>query len=99
MHDNEPVTVDMGRRDVEPKAKMTNRGPGFFNSLSGHIVKSYGEALQMHGFRPSAGEDASQQPPDIPDLLLHETAIGWVRSYMRKLSIKTLLQKETIHAN
>ena len=74
----------VGRSAALPRIVMTDRGPGFFNSLSGRIVKAYGEALQTHGFRPFAGEDASQQPPDIPDLLLHETAIGWVRNYMRK---------------
>ena len=74
----------LGRGAALPRIVMTDRGPGFFNSLSGHIVKAYGEALHSHGFRPFAVEDASEQPPDIPDLLLHETAIGWVRNYMRK---------------
>ncbi len=32
------------------------------------------------GLRPFAGEHAGAQPPDIPDVLLHETAISWVKS-------------------
>ena len=31
------------------------------------------------GFRPFAGDFAAEQPPDIPDVLLHETAISWVK--------------------
>ncbi len=31
------------------------------------------------GFRPFAGDFAAEQPPDIPDVLLHETAILWVK--------------------
>ena len=60
-----------------------------FHSLSGHTVKTYGEALQTHGFRPFAGEDASQQPPDIPDLLLHVTAIGCVRRSIMEAFFQT----------
>jgi hypothetical protein len=31
------------------------------------------------GFRPFAGDFAAEQPPDIPDVLAHETAISWVK--------------------
>ena len=31
------------------------------------------------GLRPFAGEHAGAQPPDIPDVLLHETAVSWLR--------------------
>ena len=31
------------------------------------------------GFRPFAGDFAAEQPPDIPDVLVHETAISWVK--------------------
>ena len=31
------------------------------------------------GFRPFAGDFAAEQPPDIPDILAHETAISWVK--------------------
>ena len=66
-----------------PRIVMSDRGPGFFNNMTGHIVRAYGEALVDNGFRPFAGEDASNQPPDVPDLLLHETAVGWIRNYLR----------------
>ena len=31
------------------------------------------------GFRPFAGDFAAEQPPDIPDVLAHETAISWLK--------------------
>ena len=31
-----------------------------------------------------ARDDASTQPPDMPDVLLHETAVAWARSFFRK---------------
>ena len=36
------------------------------------------------GFVLLAGDDASEQPPDIPDLLLHETVVAWIRNFLRK---------------
>ena len=35
-----------------------------------------------------AGDDASAQPPDIPDVLLHETAVAWTRRFFRKHPLK-----------
>ena len=29
-------------------------------------------------------QNASGQPADIPDVLLHETAVGWIRKYVKK---------------
>ena len=30
------------------------------------------------------GDDASAQPPDVPDVLLHETVAGWVKNFLKK---------------
>ena len=38
------------------------------------------EALERAGLRPFAGEDASSQPPNIADILPHETVTSWIRS-------------------
>ena len=74
----------LGKGALMPRVVVSDRGPGFYQSLTGHIVKDYVDALDKNGFRPFAGSDASTQPPDIPDLLLHETAVGWIRNYLRK---------------
>lgn len=67
-----------------PRVIFSDRGPGFYQSSTGHIVKDYRAALQKHGFRAYAGEDASSQPPDVPDVLLHETAVAWIKTYFKK---------------
>ena len=46
-------------------------------------VRAYSAAVKAAGFKLFWGDDASQQSPDMPDLLLHETAVAWFR---RKLS-------------
>ena len=60
----------LGQKAALPRVIMTDRGPGFYNNMTGQVVRAYGEGLAEHGFRPFAGENASEQPPDIPDLLL-----------------------------
>ena len=83
------VLKDMLGRDVAlPRVLCSDRGPGFFQTSTGHIVGDYKEACREHGFRPMAGDDASGQPPDIPDVLLHETAVAWARSFFRKHPLK-----------
>ena len=48
--------------------------------MYGSISASIDLELTEGGFRPFAGHFAAEQPPDIPDVLLHETAISWVKS-------------------
>ena len=51
-------------------------------------MKKYDAALQECGFRPFTGADASSQPPDVPDVLLHETVVAWLRQFLRKRPYK-----------
>ena len=78
--------VDAG--DAFPRVVMTDRGPGFYQGSTGHIVNKYNEALEEEGFRPFAGVDASSQPPDVPDVLVHETVASWLRVFLRKRPFK-----------
>ena len=71
-----------------PKVVVTDRGPGFYQASSGTIVAAYKEALAEHGFVPFAGDEAAWQPPDIPDVLLHETVVAWVRAFFKKRPFK-----------
>ena len=70
--------------DALPRVVVSDRGPGFYQSSTGHITSVYAAALKGAGFRPFAGSDASGQPPDEPDVLLHETVAAWARSYIKK---------------
>ena len=65
----------LGSRPL-PKFAMTDRGPGLYQASSGNIVAAYRDALANHGLKPFAGEEAKWQPPDIPDVLLHETVVS-----------------------
>ena len=71
-----------------PRTVVTDRGPGFYQASSGTIVAAYKEALDAHGFVAFAGEEAKWQPPDVPDVMLHETVVSWVRAYFRKKPFK-----------
>ena len=62
-----------------PRVVVSDRGRGFFTSR-GAITHKYAAALKDARVRPFTGDDASCQPPNIPDVLLHEVATAWVRT-------------------
>jgi len=78
------LTKMLGPTAPKPRVLFTDRGPGFYQSSEGGIVKKYKAALDEHGFRPFAGENAKWQPTDCPDVFPHETAVAWVRQYFSK---------------
>ena len=67
-----------------PRVLVTDRGSCFYHGATGHLVKAYQAAVDEEGFRSFAGDDGSWQPPDIPDVLVHETVVAWFRNYLRK---------------
>ena len=71
----------------KPRVACTDRGPGFY-SPHGPIVPQYEAALRRHGFRPFAGSNASHQPADIPDVLLHERAAAWAKRWLEMHPVK-----------
>ena len=71
-----------------PKAVVTDRGPGFYQASSGTIAAAYKEALADHGFAAFASDEAAWQPPDIPDVLLHETVVAWGRAFFKQHPFK-----------
>jgi hypothetical protein len=73
-----------GRNARLPRTLCSDCGPGFYQGSTGHIVVEYRDALQLTGFRAYAGEDASKQPSDMADFWPHETAVSWIRAYMKK---------------
>ena len=66
-----------------PRVVMSDRGTGMYAS-NGQVVGAYAEAIRRSGFRLFWGADASRQAADMPDLLLHETVVSWLRSSLRK---------------
>ena len=66
-----------------PRTLFTDRGTGMYSPL-GSVVQRFETAVRDNGFRTFWGADASLQSPDMPDLLLHETAVALFRARMRR---------------
>ena len=73
---------------------FTDRGTGMY-SPGGQIVGKYEEALRLGGWRSFFGADASKQAPDMGDMLLHETAVSWVRWRLRSIKPRSLPWEES----
>ena len=78
----------LGHETAKPRTIFSDRGPGFYHRALGTITGEYETACREHNFRPLAGNNSKQgphaQPPDIADVLLHETAIAWMRPLLFK---------------
>ena len=80
-----PSVLDrmLGRAAKQPHILFTDRGPGFYHRRWGTITGDYETACRSAGFTPWAGSNCKEgpraPPPDIGDVLLHETAISWLR--------------------
>ena len=66
----------------KPNVIFSDRGPGFYHRRYGSVTPDYDEARAAHGFQLWAGTNSKEgphrQPPDIADVLLHETANAWL---------------------
>ena len=67
-----------------PTVLFTDRGAGFYNAGNGTITTQYKGALVAAGLTAFMGESAAVQPGKLSDLLLHETAVAWIRDKERK---------------
>ena len=54
------------------------------NSRTGKITEEYRTALGEHGLHNAMGTCAKVQPGNCGDLLLHETAVAWMRVQLRE---------------
>jgi len=78
----------LGRDATFPDHVFTDRGPGYYHPSSGTINPQYLDALTEHGFTPFAGEHSKWQPPDLADVLLHETAVSWIRKFLKQHPVR-----------
>ena len=46
---------------------------------TGNVTKKYQGTLRKHGFKNMMGDNASAQPGHMQEVLLHETAVSWIR--------------------
>ena len=67
----------------KPRTIFSDRGPGFYHKCTGYITGEYDTVCRLNNFVPGAGLNSKEGPraqsPDIPDVLLHETAIAWLK--------------------
>ena len=62
-----------------PKKVFTDHGLGFFHP-NGAITAEWQAGLAKAGLRAYQGDDAGVQPGQVGDVLLHETAVSWLRT-------------------
>ena len=63
----------------KPDTLWTDRGKGFYLPTNGSITAEYKQALREHNFKAALGDDAHLQPGRLQELMLHETAVSWIR--------------------
>ena len=64
---------------AQTKSPWFDRGKSFYNTGTGRITTDYKDALKAHGFKAALGEDANTQQGRLQELMLHETAVSWMR--------------------
>ena len=67
-----------------PSIVFVDRGKGFFDISSGRITHGFKSALRECGLRAYWGDDASRQPGALQEIMLHETAVRWIRFHERR---------------
>jgi hypothetical protein len=67
-----------------PNMLFTDRGNGFYNAGSGKITYGYQTALRRCGLTAFFKHDASRQPGKLQEVMLHETAVAWMRHRLSK---------------
>ena len=50
-----------------------------YSTSGGQITPEFKSALTAHGLKSFMQDDASVQPGQMGDLMLHETAVAWIR--------------------
>ena len=68
----------------KPDMVWTDRGKGFYSPCNGAITAAYKQALRAHHLKPAMGDDASLQPGNLQELMLHETSVAWIRDGLAK---------------
>ena len=72
-------TCDSKPTGAGRKVLWTDRGKSFYAPSTGRITQQYEQALREHGFSASFASNASVQPGKLQELMLHETAVAWMR--------------------
>jgi len=82
------INVRFQAATSRPDILFTDRGRGFYDTNSGNITAQWGDSVAMHGFRTFMGDNARTQPGSLQDVLLHETAVSWLRKRLEQSTPK-----------
>jgi hypothetical protein len=66
-------------RSDAPSVVYVDRGKGFYDPGTGKIVPAFKAALRLNDLKAFWGDDASAQPGNLQEMMLHETAVAWIR--------------------
>ena len=81
-------------RSDAPSVLYVDRGKGFYDPGTAKIVPAFKAALRDNNLKVFWGDDASAQPGNLQDMMLHETAVSWMRHRL-VLSTPKLAAEET----
>ena len=73
------VNVRFPQATRKPCWVFVDRGKGFYNPGTGVITEEFKAALKECRFKAFWGADASVQPGHLQEVMLHETAVSWLR--------------------
>ena len=73
------VNVRFPQATRKPSWVFVDRGKGFYNPGTGVITEEFKTALKECRFKAFWGADASVQPGHLQEVMLHETAVSWLR--------------------
>ena len=79
---------------VAARVLFLDRGRAFFNTVTGRVTAELAAALEPTELELFWGDDAHEQPGYCADVLLHETAVAWIRKGL-STSVPRLPWKET----
>ena len=65
--------------DDKPQIVFVDRGPGFYVPNSGNITRKFKAALEEMELKAYSGDSPAAHPGNMQDVLLHETAVSWIR--------------------
>ena len=83
------------RSEDQPTTLFVDRGQGFYNARGGQITKDFKEALAQNSLEAYYPDNASAQPGNLQEVMLHETAVSWIRR-QESITRSTEPWKETV---
>lgn len=76
------------QEDDKPDVVFVDRGKGFFNPRTAQITSEFKAASVEHDLKIFMRDNAKMQPGNLQEVMLHETAVSWMRRRLAKTAPK-----------